>query len=80
MITPDDPTSAVATALPFYTADVVQLKSGGPRMTFTGQTADGRMLCIWFDKTHVNHVAGFPPACLVPAKPVGGTGGEEATT
>jgi len=29
--------------------DVVQLKSGGPRMTVTGFKPTGVAICVWFD-------------------------------
>jgi uncharacterized protein YodC (DUF2158 family) len=34
----------------FTPGDVVELKSGGPRMTYEGERAmTGEALCVWFD-------------------------------
>ncbi len=34
----------------FKPGDVVALKSGGPKMTFEGETSyGGEALCVWFD-------------------------------
>lgn len=30
--------------------DVVQLKSGGPKMTVEKIDEDGKLTCVWFDK------------------------------
>lgn len=54
----------------FHPGDVVQLKSGGPRMTFTGLISDDRLFCMWFDKTNVQRSAGFTRVSLVLVKPV----------
>ncbi len=32
----------------FKVGDVVQLKSGGPKMTVTAEQAGGKLWCIWF--------------------------------
>ena len=34
----------------FKTGDVVQLKSGGPRMTVNDVPASGSVLCNWFNR------------------------------
>jgi uncharacterized protein YodC (DUF2158 family) len=34
----------------FQVGDVVQLKSGGPKMTVDGYE-DGLVVCVWFEKT-----------------------------
>jgi len=33
---------------PFKVGDVVQLKSGGPKMTVTEELTDGKLRCVWF--------------------------------
>lgn len=33
----------------FKIGDVVQLKSGGPKMTIEDRKDDGRFGCVWFD-------------------------------
>ena len=33
---------------PFKVGDVVQLKSGGPKMTVTEELTDGKLRCAWF--------------------------------
>lgn len=61
-------------AVLFRAGDVVQLKSGGPRMTYTGVNSDDRLWCMWFDKQNVQHSAGFTRESLVAAQPVVPTG------
>ena len=52
----------------FKIGDVVELKSGGPRMTVTGHGQDGngnvRANCTWFDKDHNEKNGAFPPEAL----------------
>jgi uncharacterized protein YodC (DUF2158 family) len=33
----------------FTPGDLVQLKSGGPKMTYAGDDTIGRAICVWFD-------------------------------
>jgi len=33
----------------FKTGDLVVLKSGGPKMTFSGLDSVGQAICVWFD-------------------------------
>ncbi len=33
----------------FEVGDTVQLKSGGPRMTYGGEDATGQAMCTWFE-------------------------------
>lgn len=53
----------------FQLGDVVQLKSGGPRMTVES-VSDGEgydlVDCVWFEK-HTAHRQSFNPALLVKA-------------
>lgn len=48
----------------FKPGDVVQLKSGGPRMTVESIRAGGRVICEWFTGDR-REVSGFEPAALV---------------
>ncbi len=51
----------------FKPGDVVQLKSGGPRMTVSS-IREGRIICEWFtgsERASKREVAGFEPAVLV---------------
>lgn len=48
--------------------DVVQLKSGGPKMTIADtQSNPAGILCAWFDKAEVKS-SRFPPEALAPIK------------
>ena len=51
----------------FKPGDVVQLKSGGPKMTCTDapdSTMNGRISCQWFAGSKLEH-GWFPPKSLV---------------
>jgi uncharacterized protein YodC (DUF2158 family) len=43
--------------------DVVQLKSGGPKMTIVDIHSDGDIRCKWFEGSKVNEDS-FPPYAL----------------
>lgn len=45
------------------TGDIVQLKSGGPRMTAAEVSTD-IVICHWFDHDEHAHLQGFRPAML----------------
>ena len=47
----------------FEIGDVIQLRSGGPRMTVRGLLSDGDVVCRWFDGNAV-HEESFPSAAL----------------
>jgi uncharacterized protein YodC (DUF2158 family) len=49
----------------FNVGDVVQLKSGGPRMTVTSELGE-EVLCVWFAGTTQTHGT-FPHATLLRA-------------
>jgi|TARA_Y100001001_G_scaffold161935_2_gene187395 uncharacterized protein YodC (DUF2158 family) len=49
----------------FAAGDVVQLKSGGPRMTVEA-VSDGTVSCIWFEQSHQLRDE-FPEILLMPA-------------
>jgi uncharacterized protein YodC (DUF2158 family) len=51
----------------FKNGDVVQLKSGGPKMTVNGSMANGSLHCVWFDKDLNVSNANFFSAALVKA-------------
>jgi uncharacterized protein YodC (DUF2158 family) len=54
----------------FKTGDVVQLKSGGPRMTVNDVPASGSVLCNWFNRegdVWTPQHAGFKPDQLMEA-------------
>ena len=44
--------------------DVVQLKSGGPKMTITGFKPTGSAICVWFDGSK-KEVGMFAPSALI---------------
>lgn len=46
------------------TGDVVQLKSGGPRMTVTGPYNDKDVTCVWFVEMTGPVTSSFPFAAL----------------
>ncbi len=53
---------------PFKVGDIVQLKSGGPRMTVESIESAGAAFCVWFDETpqgSLVKVHGFPPDVLM---------------
>lgn len=47
----------------FQTGDVVQLKSGGPKMTVS-TLKDGEVWCVWFDKDNAPQSRVFKPEVL----------------
>ena len=47
----------------FRTGQVVQLKSGGPRMTITGYSQLGNAICRWF-QNGTSHEETFPDDAL----------------
>jgi uncharacterized protein YodC (DUF2158 family) len=47
----------------FQVGDRVKLKSGGPVMTYSGDTSTGEAICIWFDKA-IKLTDTFPHAVL----------------
>jgi len=48
---------------PFKVGDVVQLKSGGPKMTVTEELTDGKLRCAWFAGANrsLSHALEKPP-------------------
>ena len=56
----------------FNVGDVVQLKSGGPRMTVVDRSHDGDLICQWFDQKEEQQRGVFPPASVgAPESPPG---------
>lgn len=47
----------------FEIGDVVELRSGGPRMTVHGLVSDGDVVCQWFESSEV-HEGNFPKEVL----------------
>jgi uncharacterized protein YodC (DUF2158 family) len=47
----------------FEIGDVVQLRSGGPKMTVHGLVSDGDVVCQWFESNEV-HQENFPKEAL----------------
>lgn len=47
----------------FEIGDVVQLRSGGPKMTVHGLVSDGDVVCQWFEGNEV-HEESFPKDAL----------------
>lgn len=47
----------------FAIGDVVQLRSGGPKMTVHGVVSDGDVVCQWFENNEV-HEENFPNEAL----------------
>jgi len=47
----------------FESGDIVQLKSGGPKMTVTRCGKDGEVYCTWFGGSKKESAA-FPPQTL----------------
>jgi len=46
--------------------DIVQLKSGGPKMTVNGKgTTSGHVWCTWFDKEGKPQSGEFNPIALI---------------
>ncbi len=52
--------------------DLVELKSGGPRMTVDDIQGNGRLYCYWFDGTEQKNAL-FSPESVKPS-PEGGDG------
>jgi uncharacterized protein YodC (DUF2158 family) len=52
----------------FKVGDVVQLNSGGPKMTVANVQTDGNVRCAWFSPDGKLENAVFPPDGLHPAK------------
>jgi uncharacterized protein YodC (DUF2158 family) len=53
----------------FKVGDIVQLKSGGPKMTVESIESTGAAFCVWFDETpqgSLVKVHGFHPEVLKP--------------
>ena len=48
----------------FKKGDVVMLKSGGPHMTVSRYTDNGRVVCIWFDESQKDNSKAFEEATL----------------
>ena len=48
----------------FEIGDVVQLRSGGPKMTVHGVISDGDLVCEWFETDVVHHEENFPNEAL----------------
>jgi uncharacterized protein YodC (DUF2158 family) len=57
----------------FQLGEVVQLKSGGPRMTVDSIDGDGVVNCIWFEKNE-QKFGSFKPHSLESAGSGGGGG------
>jgi uncharacterized protein YodC (DUF2158 family) len=47
----------------FEIGDVVQLRSGGPKMTVRSLISDGAVVCQWFESNEV-HEENFPKESL----------------
>ena len=52
---------------PFKVGDLVQLRSGGPKMTVTEELTDGKLRCAWFTGANVETIEEAKP----PEKPSG---------
>ena len=48
--------------------DIVQLNSGGPKMTVAGLQSDGAVRCVWFSPDGKQESGVFPPDALRPSK------------
>jgi uncharacterized protein YodC (DUF2158 family) len=57
----------------FEIGDVVQLRSGGPRMTVHSLVSDGDVVCQWFEGSEV-HEENFPKEALKKVEPDEGGG------
>ena len=53
----------------FEIGDVVQLRSGGPKLTIHGLVSDGDVVCQWFEG-NVVHEESFPKEALKKIEPV----------
>jgi uncharacterized protein YodC (DUF2158 family) len=62
----------------FEIGDVVQLRSGGPKMTVHSLVSDGDVVCQWFESNEV-HRENFPKEALQKVKqiPAGGSRRED---
>lgn len=49
--------------------DIVQLKSGGPPMTYDGDLSSSVAICSWFDSKHQVHKKPFPKTSLLKIQP-----------
>jgi uncharacterized protein YodC (DUF2158 family) len=61
----------------FEMGHVVQLRSGGPKMTVHGLVSDGDVVCQWFEGNDV-HEENFPKEVLKEVEPVEGGGSRRA--
>jgi uncharacterized protein YodC (DUF2158 family) len=48
----------------FEEGEAVQLKSGGPKMTYVGEDFNGEMMCQWFDKNGTVQKSNFLSSAL----------------
>ena len=55
----------------FKPGDVVQLNSGGPKMTVVAAQSDGTLRCVWFHEDGNQDSGVFPQAALRAAKTKG---------
>ena len=53
----------------FEIGNVVQLRSGGPKMTVHGVVSDGDVVCQWFEG-NVVHEESFPREALQKVEPI----------
>jgi uncharacterized protein YodC (DUF2158 family) len=52
--------------------DVVQLKSGGLDMTYSGDDSFGRAICVWFDTKNEAQEKPFDKVAIQKKKPLRG--------
>ena len=57
----------------FEIGDVVELRSGGPKMTVHSLVSDGDVVCQWFESNEV-HEENFPKEALKKVEVVQGGG------
>ncbi|HKZ77026.1 MAG TPA: DUF2158 domain-containing protein [Pyrinomonadaceae bacterium] len=57
----------------FEIGDVVELRSGGPKMTVHSLVSDGDVVCQWFESNEV-HEENFPKEVLKKVEQVEGGG------
>jgi uncharacterized protein YodC (DUF2158 family) len=60
----------------FEIGDVVQLRSGGPKMTVHSLVSDGNVVCQWFEGNEV-HEGHFPKEALKKVEQGGGSRRED---